>query len=62
MSSFSNEIVVDLNFFKSPYYTKLFSGDFFKNAVVKKDVAATLQQGFCYYGYRNITGKFKEKS
>jgi putative transposase len=36
------------------------NGQLFENAVVIKDIELTLQQEFCCYGYRNMTGELKE--
>jgi len=35
-------------------------GELFENTVVVKDIELTLQQEFCCYGYRNMTGELKE--
>ena len=35
-------------------------GELFENEVVLKDIEATLQQEFCCYGYRNMTGELRD--
>lgn len=35
-------------------------GELFENTVVVKDIEKTLQQEFCCYGYRNMTGELRE--
>ncbi len=36
-------------------------GEIFENKVVIAEIETTLQQEFCCYGYRNMTGELKEK-
>ena len=35
-------------------------GELFENTVVVKDIEKTLQQEFCCYGYRNMSGELKD--
>lgn len=46
---------------KSSTHSVNSDGEFFENTVVVQDVEKTLQQEFCCYGYRNMTGELKDR-